>query len=176
MASGPNDRLFQINQKVRELIRKRLPEFEDIFVSIAMDAYREIVQNEPEDPFDCLKGSSIETHQHSSALDDLIYDDEDDEEEEEVSVTTRIFNDTTYYTFLEDEGNTLRGVHERIMNDDNESEVGDLAGYVDDQDRFWKAVKKNGKIEEYTHENTRIPALTNTIMRYPDLDSLNKDR
>lgn len=179
MASHPNERIFQINQKVRERVRKRLSELEDIIVSIAIDTYKDIINGEPDDPFDCLKNTgSVYSDTRSDKtqhIDTFLYDEDEDEEDEEVSVTTRMFDGILYYTFLEDEGNELRGVHERIVNDD-ESEVGDLAGYVDEQDRFWKAIKRNGKIEEYFHDQDRVPAKTNTIMRYPDLDSLNKNR
>jgi hypothetical protein len=174
MSSEPNERIFKLNTRVREIIRKRLPELEDFLVSVAIESYKEILKDEPEDPFLFLKnqniGSGVNTLEQS---DDLFYENEN-EEEEQVSVTTREFNGKIYYTFLEDEGNELCGVHERIVGDDNESEVGDLAGYVDDQDRFWEAHTIDGKIAKYTHKDLTVPAKTDTFMRYPDLDFLKK--
>jgi len=179
MSSEPNERIFQINKRVRDIIRKRLPELEDFCVSVAMEAYREIVKNEPDDPFHCLLTENAkENIRESGESADLFYDDgeDDDEDGEEVAVTTREFNGKKYYTFIDDEGNEFCGVHERIVNDDNESEIGDLAGYVDAEDRLWEASKENGQIITYKYGTYVIPAKVDDVMRYPDLDFLNKNR
>lgn len=177
MASEPNERIFKINTRVRDIIRKRLPELEEFCVSVAMEAYREIVKNEPDDPFQCLRTneSSSNTREHSNTfenLGELFCEPEGDEEE--VAVTTREFNGKSYYTFLDDEDNDLRGVHERIIGDDNESEVGDLVGYVDKEDRFWEAIAENGQIVKYQYKQYIVPAKKDDIMRYPDIDFLLK--
>lgn len=183
MSDHPNERIFRLNDKVREVLRRRITELEDFCVSVAIQAYKEIIDTEPGDPFEFLKDVElpenksvcIENPTDNAYIDDNV-DSEYDTDEEEVSVTTRIFNGVVYYTFIDDEGNDLCGVHERIIADDNESEVGDLVGYVDTEDRFWEAIKANGNIEEYSHDGVIVPALKDTIMRYPDLDSLKKDR
>lgn len=169
MASEPNERIFQINKRVREIIKKRVSELEDFCVSVAMEAYREIVKNEPDDPFRYLLSENVKGNVREST--DLF-----SEDGEEVAVTTREFNGRKYYTFIDDEVNEFCGVYERIVNDDNESEIGDLAGYVDTEDRFWEAFKENGQIIKYKHDTYIIPVKVADVMRYPDLDFLNKNR
>jgi hypothetical protein len=181
MSNEPNERVFQINKRVRDIVRKRLVELEDFCVSVAMEAYKDILQNEPDDPFKFLFTDSTQHHKKETESNTLFYemvDQSDDEEEdgEEVAVTTREFHGKTYYTFIDDEGNDFCGIHERIIDDDNESEIGDLAGYVDTEDRFWEAVKENGQIVKYNCEDLVVPAKVDNVMRYPDLDFLKKDR
>jgi hypothetical protein len=177
---NPNDRIFKINQAIRDVVRKRLSEFEDLFVSMAIEAYKDIVKNEPDDPFKELGNMDIVQSEEQSDENILFYEDEDEDEdeEEEVVVTTRTFHGKTYYTFLEDEEKEFTGIHERIITDDNESEVGDLAGYVDNEDRFWEAHTIDGKIAKYTYTGNdlkvTVPAKTDTFMRYPDIDFLKK--
>jgi len=178
MSTEPNERIFQINRRVREIVRKRLSDLEDFCVSVAMEAYKDIVKNEPDDPFKCLLSESKKDHTQESSSNTLFYevDEYDEDEEEEVAVTTREFDGKTYYTFINDEGNDFCGVHDRIVDDDNESEIGDLVGYVDTEDRFWEAVKENGQIVKYKFEDHTVPAKVDDVMRYPDLDFLKKDR
>lgn len=192
MASAPDDTVFRIHEKIREIVHKRINELEDFAVSVAIQAYNEVKNVKTHDPFanimDGITWDKDETFEDVSMghndisgkntkdiiivdpgqAEPIAYDTEDDE----CTVTTRLFNGKEYYTFLDDEGQELCGVHERIITDDNESEIGDLAGYVDTEDRFWEAIKVNGKIEEYEHNGTRVPAISESYMRYPDLDSL----
>lgn len=177
MATEPNERIFQINKRVRDIVRKRLPELEDFCVSVAMEAYKDIIKNEPDDPFRHLLSENTKDHNQTTPSNTLFYETDTYEDEgEEVAVTTREFDGKTYYTFINDEGNDFCGVHERIMNDDNESEIGDLAGYVDTNDRFWEAVKENGQIVKYMFEDHTVPAKVDDVMRYPNLDFLKKNR
>lgn len=168
--SPPNERVFRINEKVREVIRRRLPDLEDFFVSVAIEAYKAVIASEPEDPFSDLKSFDVPTSSR-----DMEMNEETGSYSEEVAVIPRTLNGKTYYTFLDDESGELTCVHERVIADDNVSEVGDLVGYIDMEDRFWEATKINGNIESYTHNDITVPALKNTLMRYPDLDSLDKE-
>ena len=178
MSSEPNERVFQINQRVRDIVRKRLSELEDFCVSIAMEAYKDILQNEPDDPFRFLLSESTGDHSHDTKSNSLFdeLDNQSDDGAEEVAVITREFEGKNYYTFINDEGNDFCGVHERIVDDDNESEIGDLAGYVDSEDRFWEAITENGQIVKYKYEDHIVPAKVDNVMRYPDLDFLKKNR
>ena len=179
MSTEPNERVFQINKRVRDIVRKRLSDLEDFCVNVAIEAYKDILQNEPDDPFKFLLSDDKPTLMGKTESDTLFYemDDLSDKEDgEEVAVTTREFDGTNYYTFVNDEGNDFCGVHERIVDDDNESEIGDLVGYIDNEDNFWKAVKDNGNIIKYRCKNIIVPVKMDYTMRYPDLDFLNKDR
>ena len=202
MSSSPDDTVFRINEKIREIVRKRIHELEDFAVSVAIQAYNEVRTSRKEDPFvnvmdgitwekdetlqglhlgedmSLCKDISLNVDITSEEIKDIVPGHTDaisyETEDEECTVTTRLFNGKEYYTFLDDEGQELCGVHERIVTD-NESEIGDLAGYVDTQDRFWEAIKVNGKIEEYEHDGIRVPAVSESYMRYPDLESLTKE-
>lgn len=152
MASNPNERIFRLNEKIREITKRRLPELEDFFVSLAMEAYREIIKNEPEDPFECLKSTK-----------------DTDSDTEEVVVTTRQINGKSYYTFLQDVDCSFNTVHERIPGDgDNESEMGDFMGYMDTKDRFWEAVIVNGEVKSYIYDTLHTYPVGDH--KYPDLE------
>ena len=192
MASAPDDTVFRIHEKIREIVHKRINELEDFAVSVAIQAYNDVKNVKKDDPFESIMRGI--TWEKDETFEDISTDKKDisdentkdiiivdpghtepityDTDDDECTVTTRVFNGKEYYTFLDDEGQELCGVHERIVTDD-ESEIGDLVGYVDTEDRFWEAIKVNGKIEEYEHNGTRVPAVSETsFMRFPDLDSL----
>jgi hypothetical protein len=162
MNNEPNQRIFKINETIRKIVKSRIHEFEDLLVSIAIDAFRDIVKDEPEDPFQCLKQSIFlpvfEQMGSGSGSDGDDGDDNCIEDEEEcVKVITREFDGINRYVFVEDNStNSNQAVHRREMEDD-ESVIGDLVGYLDEFDHFWEAKFENGEIVGFVFEDQFQP-------------------
>ena len=74
---------------------------EDFCVSVAMEAYKDIIKNEPDDPFRHLLSENTKDHNQTTPSNTLFYETDTYEDEgEEVAVTTREFDGKTYYTFI----------------------------------------------------------------------------
>ena len=77
----------------------------------------------------------------------------------ELPVIVKNIDGQDCYVFCEDNKKT---VHIREIDDDGQSQVGDLIGVIDDDDLFWKVELENGVVCGYSFEDQYVPAERNT--------------
>ena len=82
------------------------------------------------------------------------------EDELELPVIVKNIDGQECYIFCEDNKKT---VHIREIDDDGQSQVGDLIGVIDDDDLFWKVELENGVVCGYSFEDQYVPAERNTL-------------
>lgn len=78
----------------------------------------------------------------------------------ELPVIVKNIDGQDCYVFCEDNKKT---VHIREIDDDGQSQVGDLIGVIDDDDLFWKVELENGVVCGYSFEDQYVPAERNTL-------------
>ena len=147
----PNQRVFRLTEIVRGVVKEHLTQLEEPITRIVISSFRKMLDEESEkglgsDPFECLRGS---------------YTDE----------STRVQGAFPYQRvyvgnqecYLVDDG----GVQTVNSPDpDDNSQLGDLMGVLDNSDNLWETVIENGVITGYTTDEEYVP--TKEASTHPD--------
>lgn len=161
----PNQRVFQLTSIVRDIVKEQLRLLEEPITRITVLAFKKVLEEEQssgsnEDPFECLLGDpSISTSTTTSTLSQplSVGASRDDVSKEE---HTKIYVDDQE-CYLEEE-ESIRAVYVCDMDDDGQSQFGDMIGVLDDEDEFWESDLVSGVLVGYQREGEWVPVVVNT--------------
>jgi len=158
--------VFQLTSIVRDIVKEQLRLLEEPITRITVLAFKKVLEEERragsnEDPFECLLGdpssSTATSLSQSPSLSLSVGASRGDVSKEG---HTKIYIDDQE-CYLEEE-ESIRAVYVCDMDDDGQSQFGDMIGVLDDEDEFWESDLVSGVLVGYQREDEWVPVVINT--------------
>jgi hypothetical protein len=118
-------------------------------------------------------------------------DDEDDEDEggddednkslkkanddlEDMLVRVKEIDGKNVYVYIGEDSVKHNGncVYDRVINNDNESEIGDIIGFLDNNEEYWKVKIEKSQIVGFTKDVLYVPIKKDLTDIYPDWEQM----